>query len=128
MELIKKIGVYIDHTIAHFIEMSPENLELKIITSKFSHLEKVESLKRSEKIMHSLEQREEASYYFEICEFLKDYKEILLFGPTNAKLELRNILRANHLFDSRIIEVKNTDHLTENQEYAFVREHFFNKN
>lgn len=127
MEGIKKIGVYMDHTIAHFIEMSPENLELTIITSKFSQLEKVESLKRSEKIMHSLEQREEANYYTEICEVLKDYKEILLFGPTNAKLELRNILRSNHLFDSRIIEVKNTDHLTENQEYAFVREHFFDK-
>jgi len=55
---------------------------------------------------------------------MKDYDEVLLFGPTNAKNELVNILKVDHHFDEIKIEVKPADKMTENQQLAFVKEHF----
>jgi hypothetical protein len=47
-----------------------------------------------------------------------------LFGPTNAKTELINKLKEDHHFDEVKIEVKSADKMTENQQQAFVLEHF----
>ena len=49
----------------------------------------------------------------------------MLFGPTNAKTELLNLLKADHHFDKINIETKQADKMTENQQHAFVREYFF---
>lgn len=55
---------------------------------------------------------------------VKNYKEVLLFGPTDAKTELFNTLKSDHHFDKVKIDVKQSDKLTENQQHAFVQEHF----
>jgi hypothetical protein len=57
-------------------------------------------------------------------ESISKYESVLLFGPSHAKLELANILKANHHFDKIKVEVKNTVKMTENQEHAYVRKHF----
>ena len=66
----------------------------------------------------------QAEFYKQLSEIIKNYKEVLLFGPTDAKVELHNILKANHLFANIKIDVKQADKMTEHQEHAFVREHF----
>jgi len=48
----------------------------------------------------------------------------LLFGPTEAKTELLNLLRTDHTFSDIKFTVENTDKMTGNQEQAFVREYF----
>jgi len=55
---------------------------------------------------------------------IRDYKEVLLFGPTEAKTELLNLLRTDHNFSDIKFTVENTDKMTGNQEQAFVREYF----
>jgi hypothetical protein len=55
---------------------------------------------------------------------LKNYDEILLFGPTDAKTELANILSENHYFDKIEINVMPTDKMTENQQHAYVHSYF----
>jgi hypothetical protein len=55
---------------------------------------------------------------------IKDFDEVVLFGPTSAKTELFNLLRKDRNFGKIKIEVKNADKLTENQLSAFVKEHF----
>ena len=66
----------------------------------------------------------QAGYYKKITEALKHSNEIVLFGPTKAKNELMNLLTADHHFANKKIEVKQTDKMTENQQKAFVKEHF----
>jgi len=51
---------------------------------------------------------------------------VFLFGPTDAKVELFNILEADHRFAKIKIEVKHADKMTENQQHAFVKK-FFSK-
>ncbi|MDM8159585.1 hypothetical protein QUH73_07160 [Labilibaculum sp. K2S] len=53
-----------------------------------------------------------------------EYSEVLLFGPTNAKTELYNLLKEDSHFNNIKINVETTDNLTENQMYEFVKEHF----
>jgi len=44
---------------------------------------------------------------------LKDYEEVLLFGPTNAKNELFNLLKDDRHFEKIKIEVKSGDKMTD---------------
>ncbi|MGI8637564.1 MAG: hypothetical protein ACR2KZ_19375 [Segetibacter sp.] len=48
----------------------------------------------------------------------------MIFGPTNARIELLNILEADLHFSKIKIETKASDKMTENQEHAFVRDYF----
>ena len=75
--------------------------------------------------MHNKEQHEQLAYYKAIAAVIKNYEEVLLFGPTDAKTELFNLLKADHHFDKINIETKHADKMTENQQHAFVKEYFF---
>ena len=124
MTTVKKLGIWIDHSSAHLIEFSTEPIETKTIESKFTHEDKVQGLGNSEKHMHIKEQHQQSEYYKKLGEAIRNYEEVLLFGPTEAKVELFNILKADHLFAKIKIEIKQTDKMSENQQHAFVREYF----
>ena len=126
MTTTKKLGIWMDHADAHLMEFVTDTIELNSIESTFSHQEKTESMGRSENIMHNKEQHQQAGYYKNLAEKIMNYDEVVLFGPTNAKAELLNILKENHHFDKIKIEVKQTDNMTQNQQQAFVRTHFSN--
>ncbi len=113
-----------DHSSAHMIEFSHDPVSSETIKSEFTHESKVHSLGKSEHGMHNKEQHQHAEYYHKLGEVIRNYKEVLLFGPTDAKSELANVLHGNHLFSNIKLEIKHTDKLTENQQLAFVRNHF----
>jgi hypothetical protein len=117
-----------DHAQAHILEFGPETSATKTITSKFTHLIKEDALNKSENVMHNKEQHQESDYFRNLGEVIKQYNEVVLFGPTNAKAELHNLLKANHAFEKIQIETKQADKMTGNQQYAFVKEYFENKN
>src|SRR5664279_2601765 len=120
----KSAGIWMDHASAHVMEVTTGQDESMVITSKFTHEEKEESLGKSEHVMHNKEQHEQSAYYKKLGDVIKNYEDVLLFGPTDAKVELFNLLRADHLFEKIKIGIKQTDKMTENQEHAFVREYF----
>jgi hypothetical protein len=124
MTTSKKIGIWMDSESAHLMELTPDPIQTTIIKSKFTHQEKEFTLSKSEKLMHNKEQHLQSDYYKRLGEVIKNYEEVLLFGPTNAKIELMNILEADHHFDKITIRVKPYDKMTENQKHAFVREYF----
>lgn len=120
----KHIGVWMDHSVAHLIELADNVFITNTISSEFTHAEKEHSLSKSENLMHHKEQHQQSHYYKRLSETLKGYEEIVLFGPTTAKSELWNLLKADHHFDKVKIEVKQADKMSPNQQQAFVREHF----
>lgn len=126
MKAKKNLGIWMDHSSAHLIEFAADTAETQIIESKFTHEEKDNSLSRSENVMHNKEQHHQAEYYKKLGEVIKNYDEVILFGPTGAKAELSNILEADNHFAKIKIEVKQTDKMTENQQHAYVREYFSN--
>jgi hypothetical protein len=124
MKTTKKLGVWMDHSIAYLMEFTSNPFEIKTIESNFSNEDKMEALVKSESLMHNKEQRQLSSFYKKISEVIKDYKQVLLFGPTDAKVELFDILRDDLRFAKIQIEIKETDKMTANQKNAFVRDYF----
>ena len=124
MKIEKSLGIWMDHQDAHLMEFTTDPIVTTTIESKFTHQEKEKTLHRGENLMHNKEQHEEAAYYKELGEIIRNYNDILLFGPTEAKVELLNVLRKDHRFADIIIEIKSTDKMTENQQHAFVWEYF----
>lgn len=121
-----KLGIWMDHTSANLIEFTVEPMITDTICSKFTHTEKEHSLSKSESLMHHKEQHQQAEYYKELSDAIRSYSDVLLFGPTDAKVELYNLIKKNHLFNSIKIEIKQTDKMTDKQQHAFVREYFSN--
>ncbi|MDB5257441.1 MAG: hypothetical protein JWM14_2136 [Chitinophagaceae bacterium] len=124
MKAITQLGIWMDHASANLIDLAADSTEPSVIESDFTHEEKEESLHRSEQLMHNKEQQEQAAYYKELGAVIKQYDEVLLFGPTTAKTELYNLLKDDHHFADVKIECKQTDKLTQNQQHAFVKEYF----
>ena len=121
---LQKIGIYLDHANAHLVEYINGTNESKMIDSKFTHHQKEDALGKSEKARHNKE--EHAEYYKNIGEVIRKYDFVLLFGPTDAKAELYNILKADHRFEKIRIEVRSSDKMTEPQIHTFVRDYFSN--
>jgi stalled ribosome rescue protein Dom34 len=120
----KKIGIWMDHATAYLLEFSSEIHQTKTISCDFTFHDKVKTLQRSENEMHNKEQQKQLSFYKTIENEIKNFDEILLFGPTHAKTELYNHLKKNHIFDHLKIECKNTDKMTENEQHKFVSSYF----
>ncbi len=113
-----------DHADAHLIEYTDAPAGSKEIVSKFTHQEKEHSIGESVELMHNIEQHKEQQYYKKIGEMIRHYDNVLLFGPTEAKTELYNYLKANHYFDKIKINVMPTDKMNEQQQYAFIKNYF----
>ncbi len=124
IKLTQYLGIWMDHSVAHLMEYTRDSMDTETVESTFTHQDREETLHRSESVMHNKEQQKERLYYKELADIIKKYDEVLLFGPTDAKLELFNLLKADHHFDEINISVENSDKMSENQEHAFVRGYF----
>lgn len=124
MKKSSNLGIWMDHASAHIMEYSTDSIELKTISSKFTNQEKRKSLTKGETMMHNKEQQLQNSYYLQLGDVIRNYESVLLFGPTDAKTELANLLREDLRFDDIKIEVQAADKMTENQQHAYVRDYF----
>ena len=122
----KKLGIWMDHSSAHLMEFTTDPIKTEVIASKFTSQEKEHSLTKGENLMHNKEQQQQGAFYKKLGEAIIGYDEVLLFGPTSAKAELLNTLREDHHFDKTKIDVLQADKMTENQQHAFVKDHFSN--
>lgn len=125
MKTKNKLGIWMNHSIAHLMESSSNALEVQTIESKFTQQKKIQALAKSESFMLAKEKQELSSYYKKISEIIKDYKRVILFGPTNAKVELFDILSEDERFMKIKIEIKNTDTMTASQKNSLVMDLFF---
>jgi len=98
-----------DHPIDHLMEFTTEPIETKTITSKFTHDEKEQILNKSEHVMHNKEQHQQNDYYKKLSESIRNYNDVVLFGPTDAKAELHNLLKADQNFEKIKIVVKSAE-------------------
>jgi len=76
--------------------------------------------------MHNKRQQMHEAYYKEIAGEIIKYNHVLLFGPTNAKVELHNYLNKDLHFKNIQIDIEPEDKMTDNEKDAFVKNHFKN--
>ena len=126
MKTTKQLGIWMDHSMAHLTEFKKGTMVSTIIEAE-------PKTQASEPALHyhdeshqlNKEQKKLTAYYKKICETILDYDEVLLFGPTEAKNELLNLLKDDHLFNNIKITAKPTDKMTEYHQHIFIKD-FFN--
>ena len=124
MKNTKQLGIWMDHSVAILMELTNDTVVKSTIVSEFTTEEKEVSLDKGENFMNSKKQHHQSSFFKKLGEAIRNHQEVLLFGPTDAKNELVNILKADHLFDNVTFAIKQSDKMTDNQMNAFVKEHF----
>jgi hypothetical protein len=120
----KQLAVWMDHSTAILMEHANGTITEKHIGADLTEEEKNHSERKGEKFVHHKEQQHASIFYKKLGEAIRPYQEVLLFGPTDAKNELLNILKADHLFDNIKFEVKNSDKMTPPQMHDVVKTHF----
>jgi hypothetical protein len=118
-----QLGIWMDHARAHLIE-NKENASIITIESGYDHITHVNSYHKSEFQLEEKKRKILLDYYDKLGEFIINYSEVVLFGPTDAKLELSNMLKKDNDFDHIHISTQSSDKKTENQQIAFVKNFF----
>jgi hypothetical protein len=120
----KLLGIWMDHSDAYLMELINDAIITKSIVSETDHKEKEDNWDGHEKHIHTKEQHQQLSYYKKLRDAIVEYQKVVIFGPTDAKNELFNLLKDDHLFEDISIKVLNSDKMTESQMHTFVREYF----
>ena len=120
----KYLGIWMDHSVAHFVEYTKHSTPIDNEDVTLTQEEK--NTGGSENTIQNKENQKQGEFYKKLADEIKNYDEVLLFGPTNAKAELHNILKDDHHFDNIKISAESADHLSHNQQVAFVKAHFEN--
>ena len=120
----KYLGIWMDHSVAHFVEYTKHSTPIENEDITLTQEEK--NTGGSENTIQNKENQKQGEFYKKLADEIKNYDEVLLFGPTNAKAELYNILKDDHHFDNIKISAESADHLSHNQQVAFVKAHFEN--
>lgn len=124
MKKLSKLGIYMDHSSAELIYFKDNIITSEVVNLNFTHKQKENSLSRSEHIMHNKQQREQSIYYHELADVIKKNDDVVIFGPTEAKIELFNIVKMDQSFSKIKIELVNSDKLTDTQRHTFVKNYF----
>ena len=130
----KKVGLWIDHRQAIIVSITEEGEEIGLITSQAE-----KQLRRSGDSplkgpyepfqVPQDDSRQRAFtghlniYYDAVIASIRDAEAILIFGPGEAKGELKKRLERDNL-DGRIVGIETVDNMTEPQIAAKVRQRF----
>jgi hypothetical protein len=120
----RKVGIWMDHASANIIEIIDNFIITKTIKSANSVKVENRIYDNDETHHQKKEIQQQSDYYKTLSAKIKGYDSVILFGPTDAKIELQNILEKDKQYNEIKICVISTDNMTEKQQIAFVSEYF----
>jgi len=120
----KQMGIWMDHSIAFLMEVEKNKVVETIIEIEVSPLETDYDSGKNEKLEYNKGQQFQSNFYKKIMDSIKNYQDVILFGPTEAKNELLNLLKADHQFDKINIKVQNSDKMNAFEMHEFVIAYF----
>ena len=124
----KKVGLWLDRNKAVIVSITNDGEERRIITSNMEHYVRYSSSVpgdgSAEDVRDQRYWNHLAEYYDKVIAHIGDAKSILIFGPGEAKYELKKRLEDKGMLEN-IVSVDNADNgLTDRQVAKRVREHF----
>jgi hypothetical protein len=134
----QSIGLWIDHRKAivvtikndkEFIRVIESNVERRVrlaggsrTATPYGPQEVASESKRDERYRHHLD-----VYYSEVIQAIRDADSILIFGPGEAKGELKKAIEESKDMGRHIVGVESADKMTQRQIAAKVRDYFVKK-
>ncbi|MDP9149261.1 MAG: translational machinery protein [Myxococcota bacterium] len=121
MNTDRHVAVWIDHKEARVFHVSAEGADAVTIRAPHAH---VHRHPRGPEGAH--EHPEDAARFFrEVARALDGAEEILIVGPSTAKLELVKYLHKHeHALEPKIVGIETVDHPTDGQLVAYVQRYF----
>ena len=125
MKSIKQLGIYLDFTNAFLMELINKqivsrNIKFESITKEIKVNQDKKDTIAQNKVKHQIP----SAYLLEICDIIRNYHQVVLFGPNEAKNDLFNLLEFDHNFDDIKIENINTGTMVESQKHDFLKEYY----
>jgi stalled ribosome rescue protein Dom34 len=116
--------VWLDHNEARVMHVSPDDVEKSVVHPANPH----RHLQRKRGSVSGSRQPEDQQYYHDVVEALSGATEILIVGPSHAKLELiKHIQAHDHEIMKKVVGVETVDHPGDGQLVAFARKYFVAK-
>jgi hypothetical protein len=119
----KRLGIWMDHSTANLMAYN-DLLNGTTIDLAFTHQDKMAALHQNESGMHHKEHQLQEAFYKHLGSEILKYDTVLLFGPTNAKIEMHKYLLKDLHFSKIVFEIQNADKMTTNEQKAFVKNYF----
>ena len=125
MKSKKLLGIWMDHSVAHCSELINNTFISQIIESTpVSQVNKEDLYYKDDSQRLNKEQDKLSVYYSKLSDIILKQDKVVLFGPTDAKNELLNLIKKDHLFDNITIEAIAADKMSESQQHEFIKEYF----
>jgi hypothetical protein len=110
-----EIGVCVDYGVAYLLEERNDENIITIIKSDDA-LEEIG--------IHEKKLRKDHAFFKRIFDAIRDFETVSLFGPTSAKNEILQRIRANKLSHIKIENNAVEEKITENQKIDFINRYF----
>ena len=121
-----KVGIWIDHKRAVIVSVSAGGVTTKTLESEVEAHPRYSGQQDGggEKKYEERHRQDLDRYYDDVISELGQPEALLIFGPGEAKLELKERLSRSKAPSECTVDIKTTDKLTDPQIVAKVREHF----
>lgn len=122
----KNVGLWIDHKKAVIVFVTGKEEEIRVISA----IDERQGHSGASMPADDIRQRKLTghlnTFYDEVVSCIREVESVLIFGPGEAKGELKKRLEKNNL-SAHIVGLEAADTMTEPQIAAQVREHFLNQ-
>jgi hypothetical protein len=119
-----KVGIWIDHKKAVIVSASTEGVTSQTVQSAVGPHTHYVGAHEGEK-RHEARHGQRLDHFFdEVIRHLDQPEALWIFGPGEAKLELKERLSRSKELSASVVGLETTDKLTDAQIVAKVREHY----
>jgi len=121
-----EVGVWIDHKKAIIATLAGRSERVRQITSQVERRVRYSGAAQMDSAEDQRDRRFTGrlnAYYDEVVACIRDADSILILGPGEAKIELKERL-GRELLGGRIVGIETVDKMTNPQVAAAVRQHF----
>jgi stalled ribosome rescue protein Dom34 len=116
-----QVAVWLDQREAHVFHIGPDQIDEEMVRVP-QHLHR----KHPKLTQGAKEHPDDAKHFFKaICASLESAGQILIVGPSTAKLDLvRYIHKNEHVLEPRIVGIETVDHPSNGQLIAYAKTYF----
>jgi stalled ribosome rescue protein Dom34 len=117
---IRHAAVWIDHNEARIFNVADESFDMAQIKAPHAHVHR--HPRETKEHEHPTEAQD---FFHSVIKAVAEAEEILIVGPSTAKLELiKHVHKHDHALEAKIIGVETVDHPTDGQIAAYARKYF----
>jgi hypothetical protein len=111
-----------DYATAHLVEF--KKLRVETVVIRATQIDKDKFLKSKDYSFQIKDENQQQNFYKTIAEHILNFKNVMIFGPCDAKIAFENCLKTDDRFDKVQIAILPADKMTDNQKHAFVNQYF----